>query len=994
MRRPSYSVPMGRDMVTPRLVGRRGELERLRSLLESAVVGTPSVALVAGEAGVGKSRLVQEAADVAAELGVTVLSGGCVELGGEGMSLAPLVEMLRTLSRSTPPDELDRLLGPTRPELARLLPELGPASQDGSAVQAGTAPGPPQVQLFEHVLGLITRFASRRPLLLVVEDLHWADRSTRDLVVFLVQALRELGVVLLVTYRSDELHRRHPLRPVITAWERLRSVERIELGRFSRAEVTEQLAAIRGEAPTAALADLVFERSEGNAFLVEEIVAAVDGDAGLRELHELPPRLRDVLLARTETVSEPAQRVLRIASAAGPRVEDRLLRAVAAMPEAELYAALREAVEHHLLVVDGSGRGYTFRHALTRDAVYEDMLPGELVGLHAAYGEALSEDPTLLGDDGGVPATLAHHWYAALDLPRALSASVQAARQAAAYAPAEALRHLERALQLWPRVPDAAEWAGADRVAVNLLATDAAAAAGELGRGLSIVDGVLAGADLGADVDQLRRAQVVERRAFVLRSLGRDEEAAGQLREALALLPAEPVTTTHAVVLASLANSLARNNELTEAQEVAERAVAAAEAVGATAQQAEALVTLGLARAYGADAATGLAAIRQGVDLAQRHDLGTVAVRGFLNLSDAQEMLGLHRDAAQAARAGIEAAAHTGQARTYGAMMVGNLAEPLIRLGQWREALDLITESLAEDPEGVFASTLFLLRGELLAWQGDVAGARRDLHEARRLYSDESDAQFAMPMAYIEAELARADNDLPTARERVQAELAGPISGVRVRYAWPLIWLGARVEADAAAATSPDALAAIRTLAAAVPALTPPARAYHALAVAELSRVDGRDDADAWTAASAAARSADEAFLLAYTLFRLAEARCAAAPQEALAAARECLQLADDLAAATADDVRALGRRARLKLEAVTTTSGEPAAGLRLTDREHEVLTLVAEGRSNGQIAAALYISPKTASVHVSNILAKLGAASRTEAAALAYRAGLLPSPG
>jgi DNA-binding CsgD family transcriptional regulator len=663
------------------------------------------------------------------------------------------------------------------------------------------------------------------------------------------------------------------------------------------------------------------------------------------------------------------------------------------MPEAELYAALREAVEHHLLVVDGSGRGYAFRHALTRDAVYEDMLPGELVSLHAAYGEALSADPTLLGDDGGVAATLAHHWYAALDLPRALSASVQAGRRAAAYAPAEALRQLERAMQLWPRVPEAADWAGADRVAVNLLAAEAAVTAGELGRGLSIVDGVLAGADVDAGVDQLRRAQVVERRAYVLRALGRDEEAAGQLREALALLPAEPVTTTHAVVLASLANSLARNNELTEAQEVAERAVAAAGAVGATTQHAEALVTLGLARAYGGDATTGLAAIRKGVDLARRHDLGTVALRGYLSLTDAQEMLGLHREAAQAARAGIEAAARTGHGRTYGAMLVGNLAESLIRMGQWREALDLITESLAEDPDGVFASTLFLVRGELLMWQGDRAGAGRDLREARRLYVGASDAQFAIPMAYVEAELARLDDDLPAARERVRAALTGPIKGVGVRYAWPLIWLGARIEADANVAPAPEALAAIRAHTAALPVLTPPAQAYQALAAAELARLDGRDEADAWAAATSAARAADEAFLLAYSLFRLAEARCATAPEAALAAARECLQLADDLAAATAHDVRALARRTRMKLEAPATTTRELPAGLRLTEREHEVLALVAEGRSNGQIAAELYISPKTASVHVSNILAKLGAASRTEAAALAYRTGLLPSP-
>jgi predicted ATPase len=187
-------------------VGRRGELARLRTLLDQAIGGSPAVVLLGGEAGVGKSRLVRELSSAAGVLGVRVLSGGCVELGGEGMALVPLVDMLRSLARSTPADEFDRLLGPARRELARLLPELDPT------VTAAPAADGSANQLLEHVFGLITRLAARQPLLLVIEDLHWADRSTRDLVVFLVQTLRELGVLLVLTYRSDELHRRHPLR--------------------------------------------------------------------------------------------------------------------------------------------------------------------------------------------------------------------------------------------------------------------------------------------------------------------------------------------------------------------------------------------------------------------------------------------------------------------------------------------------------------------------------------------------------------------------------------------------------------------------------------------------------------------------------------------------------------------------------------------------------------------------------------------------------------
>jgi DNA-binding CsgD family transcriptional regulator len=513
------------------------------------------------------------------------------------------------------------------------------------------------------------------------------------------------------------------------------------------------------------------------------------------------------------------------------------------------------------------------------------------------------------------------------------------------------------------------------------------------------VDQVLADAE--SVNDPVRRAQVVERRAFVLRALGRDEEAAGQLRNALALLPAQPMTTTHAVVLASLANSLIRMDDVEQGQDVARSAVEAAAAVGAPAQQADALITLGSISVYIGDAPAGLTALRDGLGLAERHDLHGVALRGYVNLSDALELLGQHTEAAETARAGVTLAGRVGQARSHGAFLVGNLAEPLIRLGRWREALDLITESLADEPSGVFASTLLLQRAELQMWQGDAGAAEHDVREARRQFGDAADMQFTAPMAFIQAELARAAGELSTARERIQAALSGPMTGLAVRYAWPLVWLGMRIEADTTGATvalSPDVAQrrdALLALAATIPVTTPPAQAYQALVAAETARLNHNDEVDAWQAAVAATRTATEAFPLCYGLFRLAEAQCAGSEVDAATAtAQECLRLAGDLAAATADDMRTLARRARLRIEEPSSTTAnapEPQADLkfRLTDREREVLALVAEGRSNGQIASTLFISPKTVSVHVSNILAKLDVSSRTEAAALAHRLGL-----
>lgn len=247
-------------MQSPVFVGRREEIASLTALLERAADGEPGFAIVAGEAGVGKTRLVTELAGHAADSGFTVLAGHCVELGAEGLPLAPLIDALRTLARTTARTELADVLGPARRGLGRLLPELDPG---GAAEPA--ADGVQVSQLLELVLGLLGRLSARRPLLLVLEDLHWSDQSTRELVAFLIRSLRGVRVVLLATYRSDELNRRHPLRPLIVSWDRLRTVQHVELRRFEPGEVAAQLGAILGTEPAAGLVDLVFDRSGGNA---------------------------------------------------------------------------------------------------------------------------------------------------------------------------------------------------------------------------------------------------------------------------------------------------------------------------------------------------------------------------------------------------------------------------------------------------------------------------------------------------------------------------------------------------------------------------------------------------------------------------------------------------------------------------------------------------------------------------------------------------------
>jgi DNA-binding CsgD family transcriptional regulator len=251
-------------------VGRGEELAVLTDAVREVGEGQARAVLVGGEAGMGKSRLVAEAAAAAERTGFRVLRGQCVELGADGLALVPLVEALRTLARTTRPDELDALLGPAREELARLLPELAPASWP----EPRTAPASTG-QLLELVLGVLERVGARSPLLLVVEDVHWADRSTIELLAFLVRTLHAVPVCVLMTYRSDELHRRHPLRPFLRAWERHPAVRTVQLGAFTDLEVAAQMAGILGAEPDPQLLAVVSDRAEGNPFLVEEVVAAV-----------------------------------------------------------------------------------------------------------------------------------------------------------------------------------------------------------------------------------------------------------------------------------------------------------------------------------------------------------------------------------------------------------------------------------------------------------------------------------------------------------------------------------------------------------------------------------------------------------------------------------------------------------------------------------------------------------------------------------------------
>jgi DNA-binding CsgD family transcriptional regulator/tetratricopeptide (TPR) repeat protein len=986
---------MAYQVTAGRFVGRAQELARLRELLARAIAGEPLVALIGGEAGIGKTRLAEQLAAAAQEQGMRVLRGGCVLLGEQGVPFAPLVQALRGLA-DLDPVELEAVAGPARQELGRLLPDL---DWGGGGAAGAEVAGAGQGRLFERLLGLVQRLAVRAPLLWVLEDLHWADRSTRDLLAFLAAYLRSGRVLLVGTFRSDELHRRHPLRGLLGELGRNRRVVRLELPRFTRAEVADQLAGLLGADPPARRVEEIYARSEGNPFFAEELLLA-GGDPGL------PPSLQEVLLTRVVRLGDGTQQLLRVAAAAGPGVTQPLLAVVAGMDEAALLAGLREAVDQQLLLPEPGGDGYLFRHALLAEAAYGELLAGERARLHTALAGALEAGLAAGDTPASRAARLAYHWAAAGDQPRALGASLEAATAAeGVYAFAEAQLQLERVLALWDRVPDAAERAGMDRVGLLARCAEAAYAAGDPARAAQLVRQALRLVD---DVRQPRRAGLLhEQLARCLRLLAAPE-ALGAQQQAVRLVPAAP-SAERARVLGSLAQLLVLMSRFEEARELAEEAIAIAVKVGARAEEANARTALGNALVHLGEVGAGLAELEAARRLATQAGDVVVALRAIINHSDVLLATGRLEEAVVAAQDGIQQARRLGQDRTFGPFLACNATQALVALGRWDQAERVSRQGLEGAPDDATSVPVLLLRAALELGRGDLDAAQTRLQTVRRLLpAPIPEAHKAGPLFAGLAELALWRGDLDQAKQLVAQ--AAPLVAANPRYAAPVYALGLRVEADRAELArarhpgqpAPDDATATALLerlgqAAAGPAAAglPELAAWHAIGLAERTRQQGPADPAAWAAAAAAWERLGQPYRAAYAGFRQAEALLAAGDRATAAVVlARAAEATGRLGARLLDgEVTVLARRARLGLAppAAATAGGvpTPAAQLGLTPREAEVLALVAAGRSNRQIAQALFISPKTVGVHVSNILAKLGAAGRVEAAAIAHRLGL-----
>jgi len=976
----------------------------LAELLQTVRQGGPAAVLIGGEAGVGKTRLIGEFGASAREAGARVLIGGCLELGADGLPFAPFTAMLRDLMRDEGAAQvISTLPGGSRAtrELARLLPELavGTSGPDQPA-PVQPAAGEARARLFEQFLTMLERLAGLQPLVLVVEDAHWADRSSRDLLTFLIRYQKALpGVLIVATFRSDELHRTHPLRPLLAELARIDWVERTELPRLTRTEAKELAAAILGSEPDPELTDGIYHRAEGNPLFTEELLACPDGDC------PIPDSLADLLLQAVRQLPEETQEVLRVASAGSGGTSHALLAKVTGHTDDELIRALRPAVTGNVLVTTADG--YAFRHALISEAVHDDLLPGEHGRVHGRFAEAIDDDPSLV-PDGRADIEKAHHWYWAHDTTWALISAWQASAQAShAVAHAERLMLLARVLELWDRVPDAAERIGADHVRVLEEAAAAAEDAGEGQRGLGFTEAALEETD--ETTDPVRVAMLLRQRHQFRWSIGLPGDAEN-LSRALRLVPESLSRQTRTLLLLDIAHC---GTGLSGQQYKlwAEEALRYAREAGDLAAESQALNVLAFLNAGpGAMAAADSEPLRL-IAKARALALEAGAYWPILKTVITESHLlcgaGDYERAAAAARQGIADAEQYGVARTTGTFLALNVAEPLLALGRWDEVEEVAERALDLAPPPLTRAWLRIISGRISLARGNVATAARRAAAGRPVLSGAGyEDQHQLPQAALDVEVALAAEG-PAAAVAVAAEALEryDLSVSSPRYVWPLAVAAADAAHQARAAGAADAdsgddaealLDRLRTLAEKLEVFGPVQRAWQLTFAATDPPADATPDERlaACDAAVAAWEAIRHPYQTAITLLAGARAALASADggtgaankRAAAARLRRALPLAEGLGARPlTEEITALARQAGISLDGGGANGAGTADGPHLTGRELEVLRLVAAGQSNREIAATLFISPKTASVHVSNILGKLGAATRTEAAARAH---------
>jgi DNA-binding CsgD family transcriptional regulator/tetratricopeptide (TPR) repeat protein len=958
------------------LVGRSRELAVLAAALDAAAAGRPGALLLTGTAGVGKTRLVDELLARAERVGALALRGAATDIA-ESPPFRPVLAAVRALQRSTRAE----LLAPWAADLAELV---GPD-------------GPSRVRTLELLHRVVLGLAAGPPVVLVVEDVQWADRSTWDLLAALIADLAGERLLVVATHGTDDRPGVAPGRAVLGELGRHRRVRTLEVPPLDRAAIAELVRDGTDAHPDDGLVELVWSRSAGNAFIAEQTLrAALDGDPAA-----LPATLRELVLARLDRLSGPALRVVRtVAFADGPLPHQLLAAVVSGASDggAELLAALREAVEAGVVVVDPEGDGYGLRHGLLTAVVAGELLPGERMDLHRRYARALAELHV------GEPARLAHHWQGAGEPGPALAATVAAARAAEQVrGHAEAHRHWLRAA----RLASAATRPEEDRASCLERAADCAHLAGDADQAVALLTERLA--DGVADLAEL--AGLHARTGEYLVAAGRTGEAVLAYGRAGAALPDTGADRERAAVLGGRAAALLAAGDVGAARAAAESALGPVRHARWPPARAGVLATLGFGLACLVDPAAGERALAESLAVAERADDPVGIARAHRAL--AELLCGPLNEPARGVRVALDGVARVGElglARGAGSGLLAVAAGGLFRLGRWDDAAAALDRGRALRPAGAEAVELRLEQARLDTHRGRYDAAEEHL-EAAELLTASAGPRHRIPLLTLRAGLAvrRGRPDLALDHVRAGLDLVDRgtdelwLVTALVRYG---AWAGAEAAARGLRRADDGTAARLRghvdelagRAAAAVPAVRAGVQAGLLTCRAEDGRVAGRSDPAAWAEAADGWAAVGEPLPLAYAHLRHGEALLArrAGAADGVAALREAARLAAGLGAAPlAAEVAELAERARVRLEpAVAGPLPAPPAPpvpppdelAGLTARELEVLVELAGGRTNREIAARLFISEKTAGVHVSRIYAKLGVHTRVQATGVLLR--------
>jgi DNA-binding CsgD family transcriptional regulator/tetratricopeptide (TPR) repeat protein len=1008
---------------SPIIVGRDAELARIDEARERAGTGQPVIVLLRGEAGIGKTRLIGDAIERARAAGSPILHGACLDLAGEGLPYLPFVEAIRNFVRATDRDRAIELLGPALSDLGRIVPEVAALGAGAGLLVEGTAPDRPdssvdRARLFERLLGFLDRLAATDPVLAVVEDVQWVDPATHDLITYLVRNVTSERVVIVLTCRTDDLGPGHPVLAWLAELGRAPGAVRIDLARLSQADVERQLAAMNGRPVARELARSIWHRSEGHPLFAEELLAAA-ADAG----QPPPPSLVDVLLTRVASLDEETLPVVRALAVAGRPIDERLLAPLVGRTPGQIGDVLRAATARGVLSALPDGR-HGFRHELLREIVERELSMSERREFHEGFARQLTAQPELADDrPAAATAELARHWAAA-DRPLEAHPAALAAAAAAesVHAFADTHRQLERAIALEPRLTEDARQTETERIDVRRRAATAADLSGAPERAIELMHAALALAE--AHGDPALTGFLYSRLAFLTWSSGDGEAALLEHRRAVDLVPEEPPSTERASVLGGLGGALMGLGRWAESRPICEAAIACAIGSGSAHEESRARTMLGSDLVALGDVEAGLDELRRAHQLAGGEATELWVVTGHnlgLNLLGADrldEANAVAMDTRDGTRAG-------GLERRYGMELAALAGDVLVRLGRWDEADAAIADGLALDQLAIGTPYLASVAARLAARRGDAAAARERLAE---IDGDRLEADLAVFHAIVVAEIALVEGRPEAALDAVSAVIGPWLATGDVLWGVPLVTLGLRAAAERAEALRADRddsglvelqarVVALRDHATALSprVVTAGAAAWLTTAEAERERLDGAPDPEPWRRAIAAWGSGIDPFEAAYARYRFAETQLRRAgvkadvATELVDAWRSTVELG---AASLRGAIEVLARRARVPLtvdpgwaterddghaetEPIATGPGRPGApgsgpSHGLSAREIEVLRLVAAGRSNGEIGDELFITRKTAGVHVTHILDKLGVSNRVEAAMAAARLGLL----